>query len=274
MADEREDLVGREHVDADRRRRGARAIDVADRVGVKLPDASRASMRPWKTTMIFCFERLDSGRSRPSSRAQRSTSSAETSSRRRPPNAGSSGCAQSSRRRGPCSACVDGRARGSAGTRCRPRRTSRRAYGAGERAGARPDEQRVEPLLRQAPRVEARRRTPARRRCRSDLAMHLAPVAEKIPFSAICSYFAIPRAGFEPATCGLEVRCSIQLSYRGRPSVRGMIPSSPRHRPRRRADRRGVVRDGAADRDGRIRTDDPRVPNAVLYQAELHPVQR
>ena len=26
-------------------------------------------------------------------------------------------------------------------------------------------------------------------------------------------------------------------------------------------------------RDGRIRTDDPRVPNAVLYQAELHPVR-
>jgi protein-disulfide isomerase len=25
----------------------------------------------------------------------------------------------------------------------------------------------------------------------------------------------MPRAGFEPATCGLEVRCSIQLSYRG-----------------------------------------------------------
>ncbi len=24
-----------------------------------------------------------------------------------------------------------------------------------------------------------------------------------------------PRPGFEPGTCGLEVRCSIQLSYRG-----------------------------------------------------------
>ena len=26
---------------------------------------------------------------------------------------------------------------------------------------------------------------------------------------------SIPRRGFEPLTCGLEVRCSIQLSYRG-----------------------------------------------------------
>ena len=25
----------------------------------------------------------------------------------------------------------------------------------------------------------------------------------------------VPRAGFEPATLGLEVLCSIQLSYRG-----------------------------------------------------------
>ena len=27
----------------------------------------------------------------------------------------------------------------------------------------------------------------------------------------------VPRAGFEPATLGLEVLCSIQLSYRGVP---------------------------------------------------------
>jgi hypothetical protein len=27
----------------------------------------------------------------------------------------------------------------------------------------------------------------------------------------------VPRAGFEPATLGLEVLCSIQLSYRGTP---------------------------------------------------------
>ena len=28
-----------------------------------------------------------------------------------------------------------------------------------------------------------------------------------------------PPAGLEPATCGLEVRCSIQLSYEGRPGA-------------------------------------------------------
>lgn len=28
----------------------------------------------------------------------------------------------------------------------------------------------------------------------------------------------VPRAGFEPATLGLEVLCSIQLSYRGKKS--------------------------------------------------------
>lgn len=27
--------------------------------------------------------------------------------------------------------------------------------------------------------------------------------------------YMVPRAGFEPATIGLEVHCSIQLSYRG-----------------------------------------------------------
>ena len=34
------------------------------------------------------------------------------------------------------------------------------------------------------------------------------------PFTTGCIGEA-PRAGLEPATCGLEDRCSIQLSYRG-----------------------------------------------------------
>jgi hypothetical protein len=33
----------------------------------------------------------------------------------------------------------------------------------------------------------------------------------------------VPRAGFEPATLGLEVLCSIQLSYQGKPLTEAII---------------------------------------------------
>ncbi len=71
-------------------------------------------------------------------------------------------------------------------------------------------------------------------------------------------YYPVARlAGLEPATYGLEGRCSIQLSYRRSP------------------DR--VQCDYVADfclngRGGVIRTPDPLVPNQMRYQAALRPV--
>ncbi len=52
-------------------------------------------------------------------------------------------------------------------------------------------------------------------------------------------------AGFEPATYGLEGRCSIHLSY-GRSTKQ-------------------------IGRGGEIRTPDPLVPNQLRYQTALHP---
>jgi hypothetical protein len=106
-------------------------------------------------------------------------------------------------------------------------------------------------------------------------------------------------AGFEPATHGLEVRCSIQLSYRrtslidsrgaGDRGLRGL------QRPQRAGD--GIrTRDNQLGRlalyqlsytrlltpaprpepyrDERIRTSDPLLPKQVRYQAAPRPVGR
>ena len=60
----------------------------------------------------------------------------------------------------------------------------------------------------------------------SALAMEIAVMSPEAPapMMATCAGWGglwgwvgieTPREGFEPSTCGLEVRCSIQLSYRG-----------------------------------------------------------
>ena len=66
--------------------------------------------------------------------------------------------------------------------------------------------------------------------------------------------------GIEPATVGLEGRCSIRLSYRRTTEARsGTSPALP-----------GPLA-GTAGRGRGIRTPDFCVPNATLYQTELYP---
>jgi hypothetical protein len=48
-----------------------------------------------------------------------------------------------------------------------------------------------------------------------------------MPMAAFAE-LAMPPAGFEPATVGLEVRCSIQLSYGGEPTLGSDPPHSDR----------------------------------------------
>ena len=77
-------------------------------------------------------------------------------------------------------------------------------------------------------------------------------LAARCPVSrttASCWDFEAPPAGFEPAACGLEVRCSIQLSYGGLAEPAWVPP----------------------DRGGRIRTGDLSAPNRTRYQAAPRP---
>ena len=70
----------------------------------------------------------------------------------------------------------------------------------------------------------------------------------------LLNYNARP-AGFEPATYGLEGRCSIQLSY-------GRIKPIPSELPHA---------GGKIGRGGEIRTPDILLPKQARYQAALHP---
>src|SRR3954447_16969926 len=60
-----------------------------------------------------------------------------------------------------------------------------------------------------------------------------------------CGMDAAPPVGLEPTTCGLEVRCSIQLSYRGGGAASGAAPSLHPATPP------GAARPVACRRDGR-----------------------
>ena len=82
------------------------------------------------------------------------------------------------------------------------------------------------------------------------------------------------RAGLEPATGGLEIHCSIQLSYR-RPDRPGLAPIEPEIRfavlPIPPGSVGPASRNEARGRGERIRTSDFLLPKQALCQAELRP---
>ena len=75
--------------------------------------------------------------------------------------------------------------------------------------------------------------------------------------------------GLEPATAGLEGRCSIRLSY-GRNCSRLSHRQAPRAANHRRESRRHCC-SSQSGRGRGIRTLDIQLPKLALYQAELYP---
>ena len=181
MADEREDLVGREDVDPARRRCRARAVDVAHRVGVELPDAAGALHKAVEDDDDLLLgavrqRAIATELPRPAlDELGRDVLQAPVAELRL--QVGADDRPRVAQRARLALAVVLEEAQ-VLGAGIGERRAG--AHGAGQRAGTRPDEHRVKPLLRQPPRVEAGRRTPATGPRRADLAVHLAPVAEAV----------------------------------------------------------------------------------------------
>ena len=84
--------------------------------------------------------------------------------------------------------------------------------------------------------------------------------------SRVSSGWCAPPAGIEPATCGLEVRCSIRLSYRGNFRVEMMlsgypfyVPLNPRRRSQSSVDNDNRILDAAL-----VEVDDVGIDRIVL----------
>ena len=178
---EREDLVGREHVDAARRRRRARAVDVAHRVGVELPDAARTLHEPVEDDDDLLLGAVGQRTIAPElarpalDELRRDVLQAPSAERRQQVVAHDRPRIADGARLALAVVLEEAQVLGAGVVE---RRAG--AHGPGQRARARPDEHGVEPLLREATGVEAGRRPAASRPRRPDLAVHLAPVAEAV----------------------------------------------------------------------------------------------